>query len=209
MSAEDRQVMQTRIAEAEKKENEKKRTARKKRARQFLKDFRTFITKGNVIDLAVAVVIGQAFNKIVNGLVTYIITPCISKLTGTVDFTKHWYTPLEKPVFDEAGELTSLAIRWGAWLQTILDFLVIALSIFVALRLLLRAKRKLTEKEEEQKKAAAEKKAAEEKAQAAAAAAQAKVKAEQEALFYRQIAEQTECLRKICEQLEHSSSAPQ
>lgn len=98
------------------------------------KDFKEFAFQGNVVDLAVAVVIGAAFGKIVASLVENIITPIVGILSGGVDLTK-----LSKTVGD--AEIT-----YGVFLQSIFDFFIIAFFIFLAIRLL----SKLQKKEEEE-----------------------------------------------------------
>jgi large conductance mechanosensitive channel len=98
------------------------------------KDFREFAFKGNIIDLAVAVVIGAAFGKIVSSLVENIITPLVGILVGGIDFTG-----LKVTVGD--AEVT-----YGIFLQNVFDFLIIAFAIFMALRVLMKLKR---QKEEE------------------------------------------------------------
>lgn len=99
------------------------------------KEFKTFAMKGNIIDLAVAVVIGGAFGKIVTSLVDNIIMPLVGIILGGVDLTKSF-------VFGLGEE----QIEFGVFLQSIIDFLIIAFSIFMALRLISKLNRK---KEEE------------------------------------------------------------
>ena len=106
---------------------------KKEKKSGFWSDFRKFIMRGNVLDLAVAVVVGGAFNKIVSGLVTYIINPFIGIFMkeGSLDTVKTVITPA---VIAEDGVTVvtpEVAILWGTWLQTILDFLIIALVIFI------------------------------------------------------------------------------
>ncbi len=126
---------------------------------KFWSDFKEFATKGNVVDMAVGVVIGGAFGKIVTSLVTDIITPLISLATGSVSIAslKHVFA---EAVVNEAGEVVTpeLALTYGAFIQSIIDFLIIALSIFIVLRLIMTAKKKMEElkKKEEEKEAAAE-----------------------------------------------------
>lgn len=151
--------------------------AKEKKKSTFWADFKKFITKGNVIDMAVGVVIGGAFSKIVTGLVNYIINPFVGMFLkqGSLDDIKTVITPA---VLDEAGAVTKaeVAILWGTWLQTILDFLIVAICIFIVLRIIMRAKNRLEEKEKEEeaaKAAEAAAKAAEEKAVADAKAAEA------------------------------------
>ncbi len=143
----------------------------------FFQDFKAFITKGNVIDMAVGVVIGGSFGKIVTGLVNYIINPFVALFvkSGSLDSIKTVITP---EVLDEAGEVLTaeVAILWGTWAQTVIDFLITALCIFCVLRVIMVAKNKM-----EAKKIAAEKeKEAEEKAKADEAATA--LKARQDAL---------------------------
>ena len=136
---------------------------------KFIEDFKKFIFKGNVIDMAVGVVIGASFGKIVTGLVNYIINPFVGIFvkSGNLDSIK---TVISKAVVDEAGNVVTPenAILWGTWIQTIIDFLLTALCIFIVLRILMKAKNTL-----EHKKIEAEKKKAEEE--------EAKAKAEKEA----------------------------
>ena len=142
----------------------------------FFQAFKKFITKGNVLDMAVGVVVGGSFSKIVNGLVNYIINPFVGIFIkgGTLDSIKTVITP---EVLDEAGEVVTkeVAILWGTWLQTILDFLIVSICIFTMVRLIVRLREALehekNEAEEEKAKAAAEKAAAD-KAIADAAAAE-------------------------------------
>ena len=95
----------------------------------FFRDFKKFITKGNVVDLAVAVIIGNAFNAIVTSLVTNVITPLISLATGNVDFTNLHL--VLRPASDTLAELT---LDYGMFLQKIIDFLIIGLTIFIMVK---------------------------------------------------------------------------
>ena len=117
----------------------------------FFKDFKDFISKGNIIDMAVGVVIGGAFGKIVTGLVNYIINPVISLLTGGVSLDS-----LKTVLVEATEEAEEVAIGWGLWIQTIIDFLIVALCIFLVLRAIVKAREKaeqLKKKEEEEKPA--------------------------------------------------------
>lgn len=109
--------------------------------RKFIKEFRDFINKGNVIDMAVAVIIGGAFSPIVNALVNNIIMPVIGKLVGDMDFTD-LKTVLTPAVLDEAGEVVTaeVAIGWGVLIGAVINFLIIALCIFIMLKVVLAAK---------------------------------------------------------------------
>lgn len=144
--------------------------AEKKKKSSFWSDFKAFITRGNVVDMAVGVIIGGSFGKIVNGLVTYILNPFIGLFlkTGDLDSLKTIITPEQ---LDEAGNVVvkEVAILWGTWLQTIIDFLITALCIFTVLRVLMKAKDILESdriEKEEAKKKEEEEKAAAEKAEA-------------------------------------------
>lgn len=117
----------------------------------FLKDFKAFAMKGNVIDMAVGVVVGGAFGKIVTSLVNDVIMPLVSIATGGVSFTD-WKAVLSPAVIDEiTGEVTKaeVALTYGNFIQQIVDFLIIALSIFVVIRVVTKAGEKLRKKEEE------------------------------------------------------------
>ncbi|MDD3145259.1 MAG: large-conductance mechanosensitive channel protein MscL [Candidatus Gracilibacteria bacterium] len=104
--------------------------------KNLIGDFKKFALKGNVIDLAVAVVIGTAFGKIVSSLVADIITPIIGIVLGGVDFTKLQFV---------YGEST---ITYGNFLQSIFDFMIIAFAIFTFVTILTKASQKVIKKEE-------------------------------------------------------------
>lgn len=86
----------------------------------MLKEFKEFAFKGNVLDLAIAVVMGAAFNKIVSSLVTYIIMPLIGKLFGSVDFAKDWQI---------------WGIKYGLFIQSIIDFIIVAFALFIFVKI--------------------------------------------------------------------------
>ena len=121
----------------------------------FWKDFKDFISKGNVIDLAVAVVIGAAFNKIVSSFVNDIIMPLISLAVGGKSVAD-WKWVITKEVIAADGTVTTAenALRYGSFIQNVIDFLIVALSIFVVLRAFtkLQNRRKKAEAQEEEKK---------------------------------------------------------
>lgn len=176
----------------------------------FFKDFKAFITKGNVIDMAVGVVIGGSFGKIVTGLVNYIINPFVGIFlkSGSLDSIKTVITEAVPEVLDEAGNVVTpavaeVAILWGTWAQTIIDFLITAFCIFVVLRIIMGIKKRAERKEME----AAEKKAAEEKAAAdkaaAEAAAAAAAAAEKQARLDESVLKQEALLTEIKELLKN------
>ena len=121
--------------------------------KNFFNDFKAFISKGNIFDMAVGVVIGGAFGKIVTSLVNDIITPLISMLTGSVNLTD-LKAVLRPEELSAEGEvlLAEVAVKYGAFLQNIIDFLIIALSIFLVIKVMMNAQKKLEalrKKEEE------------------------------------------------------------
>ncbi len=121
--------------------------------KNFFSEFKAFISKGNIFDMAVGVVIGGAFGKIVTSLVNDIITPLISMLTGSVNLTD-LKAVLRPEELSAEGEvlLAEVAVKYGAFLQNIIDFLIIALSIFLVIKVMMNAQKKLEalrKKEEE------------------------------------------------------------
>ncbi|STX37897.1 large-conductance mechanosensitive channel protein MscL [Legionella feeleii] len=102
----------------------------------FLSEFKQFAMRGNVMDLAVAVVIGAAFGKIVSSLVDGIIMPIIGLLMGGINIT------------DKTFKIGAVVVKWGAFLQTIIDFTIIAFAIFVAIKFINLLQKKQEETEE-------------------------------------------------------------
>lgn len=102
----------------------------------FIAEFKEFIARGNVMDMAVGVIIGGAFGKISTSLVNDIIMPAVSMLTGGVDFS-NWKIVLRAAVAGADGAIdpaTEIAIRYGTFLATILDFIIIALAVFCLIK---------------------------------------------------------------------------
>ena len=115
---------------------------------KFLNDFKEFALKGNVIDLAVGVIVGGAFGKIVASLVNDIIMPLVSLAIPGSDGYKNWkyiITEGHEAAADGAAAVEEVAINYGTFLQNIVDFVIIALSIFVALRIAMKLKKKEAE----------------------------------------------------------------
>jgi large conductance mechanosensitive channel len=102
----------------------------------ILTEFKEFAVKGNVVDLAVGVIIGAAFGKIVTSLVTDIVMPPIGLAVGGVDFTA-----LSVILKEAEGKTPAVAIRYGNFLQTVFDFLIVAVSIFLMVKAINRLKR--------------------------------------------------------------------
>ena len=101
---------------------------------KFFQEFKEFAVKGNVMDMAIGVVIGGAFGKIVTSLVSDIIMPVISAITGGLSFTD-WKWVISQAVMDgETVVKPEVALTWGNFVQVIFDFIIIALSIFMVVR---------------------------------------------------------------------------
>ncbi|WP_455589350.1 large-conductance mechanosensitive channel protein MscL, partial [Bacteroides rodentium] len=112
----------------------------------FLQEFKAFAMKGNVIDMAVGVVIGGAFGKIVSSIVADVIMPPIGLLVGGVNFTDLKWV-LKPAVLEDGKEVAAaVTLNYGNFLQVTFDFLIIAFSIFMFIKLLT----KLTEKKKEE-----------------------------------------------------------
>lgn len=109
----------------------------KEKAGGFVSEFKAFIARGNVLDMAVGVIIGGAFGKISTSLVNDVIMPAVSMLTGGIDFSD-WKLILKAAVLDASGaEVTpAISINYGAFLATILDFLIIAFAVFCLIKFL-------------------------------------------------------------------------
>lgn len=121
--------------------------------KKFIEDFKAFALKGNIMDMAIGVIIGGAFGKIVTSLVNDIIMPLISLITGNVNFTELKWV-FKEAVVDAAGAVVTpeAALYYGNFIQCVVDFLIIALSIFLVLKLIMKAKEaaeNLKKKEEE------------------------------------------------------------
>jgi len=206
MGIEDQKALEAKIKQAQKEEKKalKKRQKEmlKKEKVSFFSDFKKFIMKGNVLDLAVAVVISTAFNAIVTGLVKQIITPFVEYLTNGTKI-EEWKYILQEEVLDAEGavEIAEIAVNYGVWIQTIVDFLIIAFSVFVAVRIIRKAERRLNAKEILKQEAEAAKKKAEDDAKAAVAKAAADAEKAAKDEFYANIREQSALLREIRESL--------
>ncbi|AWS50081.1 MULTISPECIES: large-conductance mechanosensitive channel protein MscL [Providencia] len=102
----------------------------------FLKDFREFAMKGNVVDMAVGIIIGAAFGKIVSSLVADVIMPPLGLLIGGVDFKSF------SIVLKEAqGDLPAVVLNYGMFIQTVFDFVIVAFAIFMAIKVMNKVRR--------------------------------------------------------------------
>lgn len=108
----------------------------------FLQDFKAFAMKGNVIDMAVGVIIGGAFGKIVSSVVADVIMPPIGLLVGGVNFTDLKWVLKPAVMVDGEEVAAAVTLNYGNFLQVTFDFLVIAFSVFLFVRLLSRLSRK-------------------------------------------------------------------
>lgn len=95
----------------------------------FYQEFKTFAVKGNMVDMAVGIIVGAAFGKIVSSLVNDVIMPPLGMAIGGVNFSN-----LAITLKEAQGETAAVLLKYGAFIQTIVDFLIISLSIFVAVK---------------------------------------------------------------------------
>ena len=152
-----------------------------KKSRAFWSDFKKFAVKGNIVDLAVAVVVGAAFNKIVSSLVSCIITPLTSTIIPTGSLTDlKWVLREGIEANEELGieAVSEIAVTYGEFLQATVDFFVIALSIYFVLKTFMKIKEAFHKKQREE--AVERARIAEEKKKAEEAAAAELARIEQE-----------------------------
>jgi len=103
----------------------------------FVSEFKSFAMKGNVVDMAVGIIIGAAFGKIVASLVKDVIMPPIGVLVGGVDFSQ-----LAFVIQEAQGDVAAVAINYGLFIQSIVDFLIVAFAIFMAIKVMNSLKKK-------------------------------------------------------------------
>ncbi|MCR5083987.1 MAG: large-conductance mechanosensitive channel protein MscL [Succinivibrionaceae bacterium] len=115
----------------------------------FLKEFRDFAMRGNVLDMAIGVVVGTAFSAIVSSLVGDVIMPLVGMVVGNIDMKDLAVVLQEKTDTTEA-----VVLKYGAFMQTIIDFILIAFSIFVAMKLINRLKRQIVSEDKQEQAAA-------------------------------------------------------
>lgn len=127
----------TKLTRAEKKAIKKAKKAElKAKGESFWSDFKKFIAKGNIIDMAVGVVIGSAFSAIITNFVNGVINPLIGLLTGNVKLSDLSIVLKEAVMEGETVKTAALTLNYGLFLQKILDFLIIAFCIFLAVRII-------------------------------------------------------------------------
>lgn len=120
--------------------------------KKMIQEFKEFASKGNVVDLAVGIIIGGAFGKIVSSLVSDILMPPIGWLVGGLNFSD-LKIELKAPMIDTAGNVITrvVTINYGAFIQTTVDFIIIAFAVFMVVKLVNSMKRKQEEKTENPK----------------------------------------------------------
>ncbi|MBP5314953.1 MAG: large-conductance mechanosensitive channel protein MscL [Muribaculaceae bacterium] len=115
--------------------------------KKFIQDFKEFALKGNVMDMAIGVIIGGAFGKIVTSLVDDVIMPLVTRACGGMDLTQ-WKWVLAEGTANAEGVMEGeIAVQYGNFIQTAIDFLIIALCIFLAIKGIAKMNRKKKEEE--------------------------------------------------------------
>ena len=124
----------------------------------MLKEFKEFAMRGNVVDMAVGIIIGAAFGKIVSSLVNDVIMPPIGLIMGNVDFSQLYVnlSGVEYPSLAAAQEAGAATINYGTFINTVLDFAIVAFAIFMVIRAMNKLKKKEEEKPAEPPKPSAE-----------------------------------------------------
>lgn len=106
--------------------------------KRFINEFKEFAVRGNVLDMAVGVIIGGAFGKIVSSLVADVIMPIITLMTGAADFSQLTLR-IKAPVIEQGKVITDgIVIKYGSFLQNVIDFLIIAFVIFMMLKFIMK-----------------------------------------------------------------------
>lgn len=113
----------------------------------FLSEFRDFAMKGNVVDMAVGVIIGGAFGKIVSTLVDKVMMPPIGYITGGVDFSGH-KAVLKPEAMDGVKKIPEVAIGWGEFVNTTIQFIIMAFCLFLVIKAMNTAKARFEKKKE-------------------------------------------------------------
>lgn len=110
---------------------------------KIIREFKEFAVKGNMIDIAIGVIIGASFNKVIDVLVKQIMMPPLSMLTNGINYSEKKYI-LKETVFNEAGKETAkeVAIGYGLFIETIIDFLIVGLTVFLVVKGMNKFKRR-------------------------------------------------------------------
>ncbi|MDX1379863.1 MAG: large-conductance mechanosensitive channel protein MscL, partial [Xanthomonadales bacterium] len=106
----------------------------------MMSEFREFAMRGNVVDMAVGIVIGAAFGKIVSSFVNDVLMPPIGMLLGGMDFTQ-----LSVVLKEASGDVEAVTLNYGMFIQTVVDFVIIAFAIFMVIKAMIRMKKKKEE----------------------------------------------------------------
>jgi large conductance mechanosensitive channel len=109
----------------------------------MMSEFKDFAIKGNVVDMAVGIIVGAAFGKIISSFVKDVIMPPIGVMMGGVDFSD-----LAVTIQEAAGDIPAVVIKYGVFIQTIVDFVIVAMAIFMAVKAMNSMKKKEEEKAE-------------------------------------------------------------
>ena len=134
-----------------KKSNKELTKEIKEKSNKTFKEFKEFISKGNVIDLAVGVIIGGAFSKIVSSLVNDIIMPLIGLFVGSIDLKDLAFT-----LKDKTDDAPGIVLTYGIFLQNVLDFIIVAFAIFICIKIIINLKHKVLKDEKAETEAAPE-----------------------------------------------------
>ncbi|MCA9311074.1 MAG: large-conductance mechanosensitive channel protein MscL [Phycisphaerales bacterium] len=112
----------------------------------FISEFKEFAMRGNVMDMAVGIVIGAAFGKIVSSFVADVIMPPVGIITGGTDFSDQTLTLQGAKVLEDGTEVAAVTLNYGSFINTVIDFLIVAFAIFVVIKIMNSMKRKQEEK---------------------------------------------------------------
>ncbi len=120
--------------------------------KNFFKELREFIMRGNVIDMAVGIIIGAAFGKIINSLVNDVIMPPIGLVLGKVDFSNLYYqlspSDVVYPSLQAAKDAGAVVVSYGAFINTVISFLIVAFAVFMLIKFMNKLQNTLVKKEE-------------------------------------------------------------
>lgn len=115
--------------------------------KKFIGEFKEFAMKGNVVDMAVGVIIGAAFGKIVSSLVNDVLMPIIGYFTGGVNFSEHRWVIQEAVTKGEEIITPEIALSWGVFVQAVVDFIIVAFCIFIMIKFIMRLRTQKAEAE--------------------------------------------------------------
>ncbi len=221
MTKEEKKALKEQKKQEKARKIAEKKAKMKKEHKGFFADFKKFITRGNVVDMAVGVAVAAAFTAIVTAFTKGFITPILALISGDKSVAELKYI-IRPEIVDAEGKVVEaeIALLYGGFIQAILDFLIIAMTLFIVMKVagaiikrtnrIMAEVKKITDADAEKEKAEAEAKAkkeaeekeAAEKAAAEAAAAKAAEDAAKIEQMYKDISEQKAILVRIAEALE-------